>query len=120
VGIPTPEPALVQTAFIMETIAIVVIHIVRISLMIDNRGKKDSNGFALGAIYTAMVLSCAPISGACFNPARSFGPLFVMNEVGSNGQFIMSFAPFVGCTIGMALYKKFLISEELEDELEEL
>lgn len=104
----------------METFAVMIIHIVRISLMIDNRGHKDSNGLALGGAYTAMVLASAPISGACLNPARSLGSLFVMDQSSGNEQFIMAIAPFLGCTLGMLIYKKFLISEDLEDELDEL
>ena len=97
-----------------------IIHIVRISMLIDNRGHKDSNEIAIGAACTAMVLASAPISGACFNPARSMGPLFLLDKSASNASFLMSLAPFVGCTAAMFLYKQFLISDELEDELDEL
>lgn len=106
----------------MEAFAIMIIHIVRISLLIDNRGKntKDLNGVAIGGAYTLFVLVSAGVSGACFNPARSLGPIFFLDQIASNSQFILAFAPFVGCTAGMAIYKQFLISEELEDELEVL
>lgn len=121
-GIPTPEEEYLFLAFMMEAFSVMVIQIVRISLLIDNKNKKskDASGVALGAAYTAMVLAAAPISGGCFNPARSLGPLFFLDRIASNSQFIMAFAPFVGNYAGMFIYKQFLISEELEDELEVL
>ena len=119
-GIPTPEANNIKLAFFMEAFAVMIIHIVRISLLIDNRGQKDSNGLAVGAAYTAMVLASAPISGACLNPARAMGPLFILDKNSSNDQLMMALAPFVGCTVAMFLYKTFLISEELEDELDEM
>jgi glycerol uptake facilitator-like aquaporin len=121
-GIPTPEENHLMIGFLMETFAVMVIQIVRISLLIDNKNKKtkDANGLAIGAAYTAMVLASAPISGGCFNPARSLGPLFFLDRVASNSQFIMAFSPFFGNFFGMFIYKTFLISEELEDELEVL
>lgn len=119
-GIPTPEEEYIKLALGMEIFATMVIHIVRISLLIDNRGHKDSNGLALGSAYTAMVLASAPISGACFNPARAIGPLFALDKSTSNNQLVMALAPFIGCTAGMFIYKRWLISDELEDELDEL
>src|SRR3990167_1246367 len=118
-GIPTPDEEHLFLAFMMEAFAVMVIQIVRISLLIDNKNKKtkDANGVALGAAYTAMVLASAPISGGCFNPARSLGPLFFLDKIASNSQFIMAFSPFAGNLAGMFIYKKFMISEELEDEL---
>lgn len=104
----------------MEAVAVMVINIVRITLMIDGKKSRDFSGVALGAAYATFVMVCAPISGACFNPARSLGSLFILNQVASNGQFVMAFAPFVGAYAGMIIYKKLLISEQLQDELEEL
>ena len=107
-------------ALIMETFAVLIIHIVRISLLIDNKGNKESNGVALGGAYSMFVLCTAQISGACFNPARAIGPFLFMAGVGTSNQMLMAFCPFLGCTLAMGLYKQFLMSEELEDELDEL
>ena len=74
----------------------------------------------MGAMTAAMAVSIAPFSGALMNPARAFGPLFLLKEVSTNDQFFMAFTPFFGCWGAMWLYKKLLISEELEDELDEL
>lgn len=104
----------------MEAFAVMIIHIVRIALCIDNRGHKDFSGIALGGAYTGLVLASAPVSGACFNPARSLGPLYLLDQVASSSQFFMALAPFAGCTLAMGIYKKFLMSDDLEDELEEL
>ena len=74
----------------------------------------------MGAINAAMVIAIAPASGGMLNPARAFGPLFVLNEVKSSNQMIISLMPFLGCYVASFLYQKLLISEELEDELDEL
>lgn len=97
-----------------------LITIVRVSLMIDSKKFRDVSGFAVGAAYATFVMVSAPITGGCLNPARSLGSLFVLDQVAGNGQFIMAFAPFVGALAGMQVYKKLLISEQLQDELEEL
>ena len=97
-----------------------IINIVRVVLMIDGKKSRDISGIAVGGAYAAFVMTMAPLTGACLNPSRSLGSLFVLDQVASNGQFIMAFAPFVGSYAGALVYKKLLISEQLEDELEEL
>ena len=121
-GIPTPDKEVtdVRIPFLMETIAVLLIHIVRISLMIDKRGHKDSNGIAIGGAYTCMIGALAPLSGGCLNPARAIGPIFFMDKIISNQQFVLAAAPFLGTYLAMLIYKKFLMSDELEDELDEL
>lgn len=115
-----PDSQNLLLALFMETFAVMLIHIVRISLLIDNRGNKESNGVALGGAYTMLVMATAEISGACFNPARAIGPFFFIDGVGSSNQFLMAMCPFLGCALSMGLYKQFLMSDELEDELDEL
>jgi glycerol uptake facilitator-like aquaporin len=115
-----PDEKNLLLGLFMETFAVMIIHIVRISLLIDNRGNKESNGVAIGAAYTMFVMASAEISGACFNPARALGPFFFMDGVGASSQLLMAICPFVGCTLAMALYKQFLMSESLEEELDEL
>lgn len=104
----------------LEAFAVMVINIVRITLLIDSKKYRDVSGIALGAAYATFVMVSAPLTGACLNPARSLGSLFILDQVAANGQFVMAAAPFVGAYAGMVVYKKFLISEQLEDELEEL
>jgi len=81
---------------------------------------KDTKGVVVGAMTAAMAVSIAPFSGAMMNPARAFGPLFLLKEISTNNQFFMAFTPFVGCWAAMWIYQKTLISEELEEELDEL
>lgn len=97
-----------------------MINIVRIMIMIDGKRSRDISGFAIGSAYAAFVIVAAPFSGACLNPARSLGSLFVLDQVSSNSQFIMALAPFVGSYFGALIYRKVLISEQLQDELAEL
>lgn len=97
-----------------------VIMIVRITLMIDGKKYRDVSGVAVGAAYATFVMVSAPLTGGCLNPARSLGSLFILDQVAGNSQLVMTLAPFVGAYAGMFVYKKFLISEQLQDELEEL
>jgi glycerol uptake facilitator-like aquaporin len=97
-----------------------VITIVRVTLMIDGKKFRDVSGLAVGAAYATFVMVSAPLTGACLNPARSLGSLFILDQVAANGQFVMALAPFAGSYAGLLVYKKLLISEQLEDELEEL
>jgi glycerol uptake facilitator-like aquaporin len=97
-----------------------IITIVRVSLMIDSKKFRDVSGVAVGAAYSIFVMTSAPLSGACLNPSRSLGTLFILDQVASNGQFFLAGAPFAGSIAGMFIYRKFLISEQLQDELEEL
>jgi glycerol uptake facilitator-like aquaporin len=119
-GIPTPDKENVTLCFFLEAFAMMMINIVRIMLMIDGKKSRDISGFAIGSAYAAFVMVTAPFSGACLNPARSLGSLFVLGQVSSNAQFIMALAPFVGSFVGALVYRKVLISEQLQDELEEL
>lgn len=65
-------------------------------------------------------MAIGPFSGGLFNPARALGPLFILDEISSNDQMYMCIVPFAACTAAGYLYRKVLISEELEDELDEL
>lgn len=119
-GIPTPDNENVFLCFVLEVFATMFINIVRITLLIDRKRSRDISGFGIGCAYAVFVIVVAPFTGACLNPARSLGSLFVLDQVSSNGQFVMTLAPFVGCYLGALIYRKVLISEKLEDELEEL
>lgn len=68
----------------------------------------------------AMAISIGPFSGGLFNPARSLGSLAVMKGIASNDALLMMLTPFAGCSLAMWIYQKTLISEELEDELDDL
>ena len=120
-GIPSPETGeSIIRCFFLEAIAVAFINIVRITLLIESKKYRDVSGIALGSVYATFVMVSAPLTGACLNPARSLGSLFILDQVAANSQFVMAAAPFVGAYAGMLVYKRFLISEELQEELEEL
>jgi glycerol uptake facilitator-like aquaporin len=120
-GIPTPDSKEVATlSFFLEAFAVMLITIVRVTLLIDGKKFRDVSGLAVGGAYATFVMALAPLTGGCLNPARSLGSLFILDQVASNNQFFMALAPFLGAYCGMLAYKKFLISDQLQDELEEL
>lgn len=67
-----------------------------------------------------MIISIAPFSGALINPARALGPVLILDEQATTEQLVMMICPFLACSAAVWLYRKLLISEDLEDELEEL
>jgi glycerol uptake facilitator-like aquaporin len=120
-GIPAAESEDdIMRSFFLETFAVMIITIVRVSLMIDSKKFRDVSGVAVGAAYSIFVMTTGPLSGACLNPSRSLGTLFILDQVAANGQFLLALAPFAGSITGMYIYRKFLISEQLQDELEVL
>lgn len=92
-----------------------------------NRGK-PAETFApvvIGLVVTALICVIAPLTQACFNPARDFGPRLVAyyagwGEVaipGPNGNgFVTVYvvAPIVGALVGAAVYE-FVVCERSEN-----
>ena len=75
----------------------------------------------MGGIVTAMAAPIGAFSGALFNPARFIGPMLFMGEAEDlNTMLLMALTPFLGCYLAGVAYKKMLITEDLEDKLDQL
>jgi MIP family channel proteins len=74
---------------------------------------KDWAAFAIGAALGMGVMVLAPLTGAGFNPARSFGPAIVSGEWSGGGlDFVLVYvvAPVIGALIAGFLYFNLVIA----------
>jgi len=67
-----------------------------------------------------MASSIGGFSGGLFNPARAIGPLIAYSDITSSNLAMLSLTPFIGCYLAGLIYKKWFMSEDLEDRLDEL
>lgn len=75
---------------------------------VNPRGERSWAGWVIGATLGFAVMTFGPLTGAGFNPARSFGPAAVANSFyGGGGRFLVIYilAPVVGGLIAGFGYK---------------
>ena len=77
-----------------------------VGVAVNPRATKEWAALAIGAALGMGVMVLAPLTGAGFNPARSFGPAIVSGEWGGAGDFLLVYvlAPVVGALIAGFLY----------------
>ena len=71
----------------------------------------------IGLTVGALVAVFAPLTQACFNPARDFGPRIVAflagwKEVAFQKFWVYILAPVVGAVLGAAVADKVLFAED--------
>jgi MIP family channel proteins len=83
-----------------------------VGVAVNPRATKEWAALAIGAALGMGVMVIAPLTGAGFNPARSFGPAIVSGEWGGAGDFLLVYvlAPVIGAIIAGFLYF-FLLTE---------
>lgn len=82
-------------------------------LAVNPEGERNFGGLIIGMALGLAVLVLAPLSGAGFNPARSFGPAIVSGEWGDFWIYVVG--PLVGALIAAVGYR-FLVLEPLDEE----
>jgi MIP family channel proteins len=70
---------------------------------VNPRGQRDWAGLVIGAALGLAVMTLGPLSGASFNPARSFGPAIVGNEFSDFWIYIVG--PLLGALLATFVYK---------------
>jgi MIP family channel proteins len=77
-----------------------------VGVAVNPRATKEWAALAIGAALGMAVMVLAPLTGAGFNPARSFGPAIVSGEWGGAGEFLLVYvlAPVLGALIAGFLY----------------
>jgi glycerol uptake facilitator protein len=67
---------------------------------------------AIGVTLGLAVMIMAPLTGAGFNPARSFGPALVADHFGGAGKFLLVYvaAPVVAAVVAAAAYFNMFIA----------
>ena len=83
-----------------------------VGVAVNARAAKDWAAFAIGATYGMLVMVIGPLTGAGFNPARSFGPAVVSGEFGGADTFLLVYvlAPVLGALLAAVAYFNLFIA----------
>jgi MIP family channel proteins len=83
-----------------------------IGVAVNPRATKEWAALAIGGALGMAVMVLAPITGAGFNPARSFGPALVSGEWGGFDDFVLVYVvgPAVGALVAALLYFQIFIA----------
>jgi MIP family channel proteins len=83
-----------------------------IGVAVNPRATKEWAALAIGGALGMAVMVLAPITGAGFNPARSFGPALVSGEWGGFDDFVLVYVigPVVGALVAGFLYFQIFIA----------
>jgi MIP family channel proteins len=83
-----------------------------IGVAVNPRATKEWAALAIGGALGMAVMVLAPITGAGFNPARSFGPALVSGEWGGFDDFVLVYVvgPTVGALVAAFLYFQIFIA----------
>ena len=83
-----------------------------VGVAVNPRAAKDWAAFAIGATLGMLVMVIAPLTGASFNPALSFGPALVSGEFGGVDDFLLLYvlAPLVGAILAAVAYFNLFIA----------
>lgn len=98
---------------VVETLGTFFLVWVIVGVAVNPRATKEWAALAIGAALGMGVMVLAPLTGAGFNPARSFGPAIVSGEwSGGAGDFLLVYvlAPIVGALIAGFAYFNLLIA----------
>jgi MIP family channel proteins len=83
-----------------------------IGVAVNPRATKEWAALAIGGALGMGVMVLAPLTGAGFNPARSFGPALVSGEWVGFADFVLVYvvAPVVGALLAAFLYFQIFIA----------
>jgi glycerol uptake facilitator protein len=83
-----------------------------IGVAVNPRATKEWAALAIGGALGMGVMVFAPLTGAGFNPARSFGPALVSGEWGGADVFLLVYVvgPVVGALVAAFLYFQIFIA----------
>jgi len=89
-----------------------------VGVAVNPRSHKDWAALAIGGSLGVGVLALAPLTGAGFNPARSFGPALVADAFGGSGDFLLAYvlAPILGGLAAAVAYSVMFIAPPREPE----
>jgi glycerol uptake facilitator protein len=77
-----------------------------VGVAVNPRATREWAALAIGAALGMGVMVMGPLTGAGFNPARSFGPALVGSEFGGADNFLLVYvaAPVIGGLVAAVLY----------------
>ena len=97
---------------VVEAIGTFFLVWVIVGVAVNPRATKEWAALAIGAALGMGVMVLAPLTGAGFNPARSFGPAIVSGEFGGAGDFLLVYvlAPVIGALVAGFAYFNLVIT----------
>ena len=98
---------------LVEVIGTFVLMWAIMTFAVNQRGLRDWAGLGIGMALGLAVMVFAPLDGAGFNPARSFGPAIVSGEFGDFWVYVVG--PLLGALAAAFAYV-FLVLEPQERE----
>jgi glycerol uptake facilitator protein len=88
--------------------------------VIDTKGSRFQMAMTVAVAISMSIMAFCEMSGACFNPARVFGPSLVENGVAFPGWYLYWIGPICGgCTGGM-VYQLFIKGDSVWNYLPNL
>jgi glycerol uptake facilitator-like aquaporin len=83
-----------------------------VGVAVNPRATKEWAALAIGAALGMGVMVMAPLTGAGFNPARSFGPAIVSGDWGGASHFLLVYtlAPVIGALVAAFLYLNLVLA----------
>jgi MIP family channel proteins len=87
----------------VEAIGVFAIVLVILAVVFSEKSLKDWGPLAIGLTFVFCVMVAGPLTGACFNPARWFGPALVSNEWGGVWPYLVG--PVVGSLLAVGVWR---------------
>jgi glycerol uptake facilitator protein len=83
-----------------------------VGVAVNPRATKEWAALAIGGALGMAVMVIGPLTGAGFNPARSFGPALVSGEWGGFADFLIVYVvgPLIGAIVAAFLYFNVLLA----------
>jgi MIP family channel proteins len=98
---------------IVEGIGAFLLVLAVVAVALNARAWRDWAPLTIGLTLSFLVMIFGPLTGACFNPARWFGPALVSGEWGGVWPYIVG--PLVGAMLAALFYRFVLVAGETED-----
>jgi glycerol uptake facilitator protein len=119
-GTTTLGPGIsVARGIVAEAIGTFLLITAVFALAVDKRGPPGWAGLGIGLSVAAAILVVGPLTGASLNPARTFGPLFVLTLWDGSTNWGDLWAYIVGPIVGgvLAAYAYDLVARPREAEV---
>ena len=83
-------------------------------VLVNPRGSKEWGGWVVGATLGFAVMTFGPLTGAGFNPARSFGPALVAGHFGGADTFLIAYVlgPVIGALLAAWGYQALVLGPQ--------
>lgn len=91
-------------AVLVEAVLTFALVIAFLGAATDERGPRNTAGFAVGAVFAVGMLLGGPLTGAAMNPARVFAPAVVGGAW--DDHYVYWVGPLIGAVVAAMLYEQ--------------